>query len=93
MKDFLNGLSKWPLLLGAILCFAIAVYEETVTDNSEVLIGVAGAVLGSMLLGAWIVLFVIDFERRWHREHGQASAPPATGETQDGAEESEPTRE
>jgi hypothetical protein len=65
VKDFLNGLSKWPLLLAAVLAYTLAIYEETVTDNTEVLIGVAGAVVGSVMLGAWLVLFVIDFERRW----------------------------
>lgn len=75
MRDFFDGLSKWPLLLGAVLCYAVAVYEETVTDNSEVLVGVAGTVVGSVLLGAWVVLYVIDFERRWHdkrQEHTDA---------------------
>ena len=85
MKDFFDGLSKWPLLLGAVLCFALVVYEETVTDNTEILVGVAGTVIGSVLLGTWLALFIIDFERRWH-ERRQASAPPATGEAQDGAE-------
>lgn len=66
MKDFLTGLSKWPLLLGALLAYGFAVYEETVTDNTEVLIGVAGTVVGSFLLGTWIALYIIDFERRWH---------------------------
>lgn len=66
MKDLVTGLSKWPLLLGAVIAYAIAVYEETVTDNTEVLIGIAGMVVGSVLLGTWLALFIIDFERRWH---------------------------
>lgn len=89
MKDFLDGLGKFPLLLGAIFCYTLAVYEETVTDNSEVLIGVAGAIVGSVLLGVWVALFVIDFER--HHPHRNASAPPATGVEQGGAEESDTT--
>jgi hypothetical protein len=66
VKDLLTGLSKWPLLLGAVLCYSLAIYEETVTDNTEVLVGVAGTVLGSVLLGTWLALFILDFERRWH---------------------------
>jgi hypothetical protein len=66
MKDLITGLAKWPLLLAAVLCYALAIYEETVTDNTEVLVGVAGTVLGSVLLGTWLALFIIDFERRWH---------------------------
>lgn len=66
MKDLITGLSKWPLLLAAVLAFALAIYEETVTDNTEVLIGITGLVVGSVMLGTWIALFIIDFERRWH---------------------------
>ena len=66
MKDFLDGMSKWPLLMGAVLCYALAVYEETVTDSSEVLVGIAATVVGSVLLGVWLSLYIIDFERRWH---------------------------
>lgn len=78
IREFLTGLARWPLLLGAILSFALAVYEETVTDNTEILIGVAGAVVGSVLLGAWLVSYIIDGERRWHREAGHDDDPPDT---------------
>ena len=81
MKDLLDGLQKWPLLLGATVAFALAVYEETVTDNTEVLVGVAGIVVGSVLLGTWIALYIIDFERRWdqRRTRGtEESGPPST---------------
>lgn len=82
MKDLITGLSKWPLLLGAVLAFALAIYEETVTDNTEVLIGVTGLVVGSVLLGTWLALFIIDFERRWHdtwagdKPEGEAEEAP-----------------
>ena len=66
MKDFFDGMSKWPLLLGAVICFGLAIYEETVTDNTEVLVGIGGTIVGAVLLGAWLVLYIIDFERRWH---------------------------
>jgi hypothetical protein len=83
VRDFLDGLSKWPLLLGAVLCYALAIYEETVTDNTEIMIGVAGTVLGSVLLGAWVSLFVIDFERRW--VHWRASSGVSLDNTPDTA--------
>ena len=95
MKDILhelvNGMSRWPLLLGSLLCYSLVVYEEVFTDLDEVAMATTGVVVGSLLLGAWVVSYVIDGERRAHREHrctdpGHASAPPATGETQDGAE-------
>lgn len=66
MKDFLDGMAKWPLLLGAILCFVLVVYEESVTDNTEIAVALSGTIIGSVLLGAWLVLYIIDFERRWH---------------------------
>jgi hypothetical protein len=79
MKDLIHGLSKWPLLLGAVFAFTLAIYEETVTDSSEVLIGVAGTVVGSVLLGTWLALFIIDFERRWAKkgsmDSGEAEYP------------------
>lgn len=96
MKDILhelvNGMSRWPLLLGALLCYSLVIYEEMFTDLDEVAMATTGVVVGSLLLGAWIVSYIIDGERRHHRMHRRsddcpdASTPPATGETQDGAE-------
>jgi hypothetical protein len=73
VKDLLSGLQKWPLLLGAVLCYTLAIYEEMVTDTTEVLVSVAGTVLGSVLLGTWLALFIIDFERRWHDHRSRDS--------------------
>lgn len=88
----LTGLARWPLLLGAIICYSLAIYEEMFTDLDEIAMATTGVVVGSVMLGAWIVSYIIDGERRHHREHrrsddcGQTSTPPATGETQNGAE-------
>lgn len=68
MKNLFDGLQKWPLLLGAVICFTLVVYEETVTDGTEVVIALTGATVGSLMLGAWIALYVIDFERRWQEK-------------------------
>jgi hypothetical protein len=95
LHELVNGMSRWPLLLGSLLCYSLVIYEEMFTDLNEVAMATTGVVVGSMLLGAWVVSYVIDGERRNHRQHrrtddcGQTSAPPATGETQSGAEGSE----
>ena len=100
MKDILRevftGLARWPLLLGATVCFGFAVYEEMVTDTDEIALAIAGTVIGCVLLGAWLVSYIVAGEREHYRKHrpvwmddGQTSAPPATGETQDGAEGSD----
>jgi hypothetical protein len=96
--EFIKGLARWPLLMGALLAWALAIYEETVNDeNDVVLVGVAGFAIGCILLGAWLVSYIVEGERRHYSERApiwkhrdKTSAPPATGETQDGAEESEP---
>jgi Na+/glutamate symporter len=83
MKDFITGLSKWPLLLGAVIAYALAIYEETVTDTTEIAVAIAGIVVGSVLLGTWLALYIIDFERRWERlssDRQTESGPPPESE-------------
>lgn len=81
LREFMTGLSRWPLLMGAVICFALALYEETVTDNSEVLIGVGGLVVGCMLLGGWLVSYIVEGEREHYRVHRPvwADEPPKEG--------------
>jgi hypothetical protein len=93
LTEFIKGLARWPLLLGAMLSFGLAVYEEMVTDNTEILIGVAGFAVGCILLGGWLVSYIVDGERRHYSERApiwkhmeETSAPPAGGDGQDGAE-------
>lgn len=98
--ELINGLARWPLLLGAVVCFGFVIYEEMVTDQTEVVLALVGSVVGCVLLGGWLVSYVVAGERAHYAKHRpvwvdapltpeegeQASAPPATGETQDGAE-------
>lgn len=92
LHEMLTGLARWPLLLGALICYLFAIYEEMFTDLDEIAMATTGVVVGSVLLGAWIVSYIIDGERKHHRMHrrsddcGQTSAPPAGGDGQDGAE-------
>lgn len=93
LHEFVTGLARWPLLLGAIICYSFVIWEELVTDTDEIAMATAGVVVGSVLLGAWIVSYIVAGERthyaKWRpvwRDSEQTSAPPATGEGQDGAE-------
>lgn len=92
LHEFMTGLARWPLLLGAMLCYSFVLWEEFTTDNSEVALAVAGVTVGSVLLGAWLVSFIVAGERshyaKWRpvwTDPGQTSAPPAGGDA-DGAE-------
>jgi hypothetical protein len=67
LREIFTGLSRWPLLLGAVVCFSLAIYEEMVTDTSEFAIAVAGVVVGSVLLGAWLVSYIVAGERKARR--------------------------
>lgn len=78
-SEFIKGLARWPLLLGAVLSFGLAIYEEMVTDNTEILIGVAGMAVGCILLGGWLVSYIVDGERRHYSERApiwKAEDPP-----------------
>ena len=96
LREVFTGLARWPLLLAAVLCYGFALYEEMITDNTEVLIGVAGMVVGSVLLGGWLVSYIVAGEREHYDKHRPiwtdtpgTEAPPTPGqegEGQDGDE-------
>lgn len=69
ISSMLSSLSRWPLLLGAAVCFGFAVYEEMVTDTTETALAVTGVVVGSVLLGGWLVSYVVAGEREHYRKH------------------------
>lgn len=91
LREFMTGLARWPLLLASVLCYVFALYEEMITDNTEVLIGVAGMVVGSVLLGGWLVSYIVAGERDHYAKHRpiwtdppKQDAPPSRSE-EDGA--------
>jgi hypothetical protein len=89
-SEFIKGLARWPLLLGAVLSFGLAIYEETVTDNTEVLIGIAGLVVGSVLLGGWLVSYIVDGERRHYGKNAprwKEEDPPPSGQEGEGSDD------
>jgi hypothetical protein len=68
LHEFVSGLARWPLLLGSMLCYSFVLWEEFVTDTSEVVLASAGMIVGSVLLGGWLVSYVVDGERQHYRE-------------------------
>jgi hypothetical protein len=68
LHEFVSGLARWPLLLGSMLCYSFVLWEEFVTDNTEVVLASAGMIVGSVLLGGWLVSYVVDGERKHYRE-------------------------
>jgi hypothetical protein len=100
LHELLTGLSRWPLLMAAVVCFSFVLWEEMVTDETEIVLASAGMIVGCVLLGAWLVSYIVAGERSHYAKHRpiwidaplspeegeQSSAPPATGVEQDGAE-------
>lgn len=82
---FIDHVSRWPLLLGSIICIAGALTVALEAGEGEIVVGVLLA-LGALMLGAW--LWALATHTNPGHRAGQTSTPPATGETQDGAEES-----
>jgi drug/metabolite transporter (DMT)-like permease len=80
---FMDHVARWPLLLGAIICIAGALGIALEAGEGEIAVGVLLA-LGALMLGAW--LWALATNTNPEHRAGQASAPPATGETQGGAE-------
>lgn len=73
MKDILHemlmGLARWPLLLGAALCYSFVLWEEIVTDTTEVALATTGIIVGSVLLGGWLVSYIVAGEREHYRKN------------------------
>ena len=92
LHEFLTGLSRWPLLMGAMVCFGFAIYEEMVTDNTEVALAIAGTVVGCVLLGAWLVSYIVAGERSHYAKHRPIwTDPPSCPE--EGEERQDPPTE
>ena len=71
MKDLLDSLARWPLLLGAVILYAVAIWEETnsaTPDAASNIIAFGSASVGSVLLGAWVWSIAVETERRHYSE-------------------------
>jgi hypothetical protein len=67
VRDLVDGLARWPLLLGAVILYAVAIWEETnsaTPDAASNIIAFGSASVASVLLGAWIWSIAIETERR-----------------------------
>lgn len=84
LHEMLTGLARWPLLMGAPVCFAFAVYEEMVTDSNEIALAIAGTVIGCVLLGGWLVSYVIEGERRHNERWSQQNREPSGDRSEEG---------
>lgn len=70
----LDSLARWPLLLGAILLFAVGLWEASHQTDPNRPIGIVAVCVACVLLGAWVYSLAIEAERRWH------TATPASSE-------------
>lgn len=53
MKEFLSHVTRWPLLLGAVVCLVLGLSMATSDGDRQSVVTVL-VVLGALLLGAWL---------------------------------------
>jgi hypothetical protein len=68
VKNF-DSLARWPLLLGAVILFGVALWEASHETDPERPIGIVAACVGCVLLGSWVWSLAIEAERKWHDRH------------------------
>lgn len=75
MKDrsWLQWLRSWPLLIGAVICFAVGL-SLVGDDTQRVYAATALLTIGSILIGGWIVLLVV------HGHTGESAHQPKDSE-------------
>lgn len=66
-----DSLARWPLLMGAVILYALAGMVLGDGSQEDALIAVSCALLGSVLLGAWVWSLAIEAERKHHRKDEQ----------------------
>ena len=63
MRDW-GGLARWPLLLGAVILFCLALWEESHETAGRVTVAIVALSIGCVLLGGWFYSLVVEAERR-----------------------------
>jgi hypothetical protein len=66
--------AKWPVLLGAVFCIGVGAVLIRDVPNGNIVTGLMLVALGSLLLGVFIALYVLESLRHWKRE--DESRPP-----------------
>jgi len=56
----LRPFSKWPVLLGAALCILVGAVLIRDVPNGNIVTGLTLIALGSLLLGVFIALYVLE---------------------------------
>ena len=62
--NHLGGLARWPLLMGAVILFCLALWEESHETANHTTVAVVSLSVGCVLLGGWLYSLVVEAERR-----------------------------
>jgi hypothetical protein len=59
--------AKWPVLLGAVFCIGVGAVLIRDVPNGNIVTGLMLVALGSLLLGVFISLYVLETLQHWQR--------------------------
>lgn len=59
--------AKWPVLLGAVFCIGVGAVLIRDVPNGNIVTGLMLIALGSLLLGTFLTLYVLETLRHWQR--------------------------
>ena len=62
----LGGLARWPLLMGAVILFCLALWEESHETANHTTVAVVSLSVGCVLLGGWVHSLIVSSEREYH---------------------------
>jgi hypothetical protein len=63
--------AKWPVLLGAVFCIGVGAVLIRDVPNGNIVTGLMLVALGSLLLGVFIALYVLESLRVWQDQREQ----------------------
>jgi hypothetical protein len=66
MRGIFGGLARWPLLLGSVILFAFALWEESHNTYGHTTVAIVSLAIGAVLLGGWFYSLVSDAEHKHH---------------------------
>jgi drug/metabolite transporter (DMT)-like permease len=68
--------AKWPVLLGAAFCIGVGAVLIRDVPNGNIVTGLMLVALGSLLLGVFIVLYVLDVLEHMRSPPDDLTGPP-----------------